>query len=808
MQGKKFLLVGMLYALSYFGWAQSPLTGIIAGTVRATSGETLPGIHVRLDSLTNVTVTDADGRFRFNNLAPGTYVLTGSGVGFATNQQTVPVRAGETSACTLVLNEAVQTVDEVAVVGQVTSQEVRKRAFAVEAIDALALQNRNVDMNRLLDRTMGVQVRETGGMGSDFTYSIQGLSGKAVKFFIDGIPMESFGSSYRINNVPINLVDRIDVYKGVVPVELAGDALGGAVNLITRRDVGSYLDATYSFGSFGTHRGALSGRWRQAKTGFTTNAQLFYNASKNNYPVWGPTIEIAGPDGRPLPDVGRLRRFNDDYQSANARLEAGFTNVRWADRLLLALTVTDLERGIQTGRTMAFVYGEVRYRERLVMPSLTFAKNDFFIKGLNVDAFASLNSLQGTTVDTSSRKYNWRGEVIANNVRGELGGIRAQRSLYTFNDRTALAGLNVTYQPADGHRFTLNALHNQTRRTGSDALAIADWTIPFRLPQQLGKQIVGLSYEQERLAGRLTNTIFMKYYRYAAQANAYDYNGGAQRELLVNRQQQAVWGFGLASTYQLHARTRLKLSAESATRLPDALELLGDGNTILNAPGLRPEQSLNANAGVQHRIGRASHTWNIATGLFFRHTNNLIWLGEADLFGTARYENLNRIQTLGLETEVQYRYRNWLRLTANATYQDIRNKLRYTAAGAPNHVFNDRLRNTPYLLANAEISLTKADLFWKGALASCYLGTHYVPAYFLGWPSLGARATKRVIPTQFVQDVGAEFTTPNRRYVLGVDCRNLLNQRIYDNYLLQKPGRFLSVKVRYFLSQTKSSHVK
>ncbi|UHG93758.1 TonB-dependent receptor [Spirosoma oryzicola] len=808
MQVRQFLLVGMLCALSYFGWAQSAPTGTITGTVRAAAGGALPGIHIRLDSLTKATVTDADGRFRFSNLTPGTYVLTGSGVSFITNRQTVSVRAGETSTCVLVLNEAVQTVDEVAVTGQATTQDIRKRAFAVEAIDALPLQNRNVDMNRLLDRTMGVQVRETGGMGSDFTYSIQGLSGKAVKFFIDGVPMESFGSSYRINNVPINLVDRIEVYKGVVPVELAGDALGGAVNLITRRDVASYLDASYSIGSFGTHRAAFSGRWRQAKTGFTTNAHLFYNASKNNYPVWGRTIEIAGPDGRPLPDVGRLRRFNDDYQSANARLEVGFTNVRWADRLLLALTVTDLERGIQTGRTMAFVYGEVRYRERLLMPSLTFAKKDLFIRGLNVDAFASLNSLQGTTVDTSSRKYNWRGEVIASNVRGELGGIRAQRSLYTFDDRTALAGVNLAYQPADGHRFILNALHNQTRRTGSDALAIADWTIPFRLPQQLSKQIMGLSYEQNLLDARLTNTVFVKYYRYAAQANAYDYNGGAQRELLINRQQQGVWGFGLASTYQLHPRTRLKLSAESATRLPDALELLGDGNTILNAPGLQPEQSMNANASVQYRLSRTNSSWNIASGLFFRHTNNLIWLGEADLFGTARYENLNRIQTLGVETEVQYRYRNWLRLTANATYQDIRNKLRYTTAGAPNHVFNDRLRNTPYLLANAEISLTKADLFWKGALASCYVGTHYVPEYFLGWPSLGAKATKRVIPTQFLQDIGAEFTAPNRRYVVGVDCRNLLDQQVYDNYLLQKPGRFISLKVRYFLSQSSSSNVK
>ena len=45
--------------------------------------------------------------------------------------------------------------------------------------------------------------------------------------------MDYFGSSYSINNFPVSLVDRIDVYKGVVPVELGSDALGGAINLVT-----------------------------------------------------------------------------------------------------------------------------------------------------------------------------------------------------------------------------------------------------------------------------------------------------------------------------------------------------------------------------------------------------------------------------------------------------------------------------------------------------------------------------------------------------------------------------------------------
>lgn len=48
-------------------------------------------------------------------------------------------------------------------------------------------------------------------MGSDFDFSINGLSGSAVKFFIDGVPLDIMGSSMSLNNIPVNLSERIEV---------------------------------------------------------------------------------------------------------------------------------------------------------------------------------------------------------------------------------------------------------------------------------------------------------------------------------------------------------------------------------------------------------------------------------------------------------------------------------------------------------------------------------------------------------------------------------------------------------------------
>ncbi|WP_449440631.1 TonB-dependent receptor [Pedobacter steynii] len=124
------------------------------------------------------------------------------------------------------IDEDVKEMETVNVVGRTKAQEVNRQAFNVTAIDAKKLYNTTLDISGALDRVAGVRVRETGGVGSSFNLSINGFSGSHIRYFIDGIPMDNFGSSFQINNIPINIADRVEVYKGVVPMWLGSDALG------------------------------------------------------------------------------------------------------------------------------------------------------------------------------------------------------------------------------------------------------------------------------------------------------------------------------------------------------------------------------------------------------------------------------------------------------------------------------------------------------------------------------------------------------------------------------------------------------
>lgn len=147
-----------------------------------------------------------------------------------------------------------KAIDEVEVLGLTKVQEVSRQAYNVTAIDATKLYNSTLDISGALDKVAGVRVRESGGVGSNFNLSLNGFSGEHVRYFVDGIPMDNFGSSFQINNIPINIADRIEVYKGVVPMWLGSDALGGAINIVTADRFRNFVDASYSYGSFNTHR--------------------------------------------------------------------------------------------------------------------------------------------------------------------------------------------------------------------------------------------------------------------------------------------------------------------------------------------------------------------------------------------------------------------------------------------------------------------------------------------------------------------------------------------------------------------------
>ena len=258
---------------------------------------------------------------------------------------------------------------EVQIVGKTKARKMHEQAYAISVVDLATKYQSASALNQVLNTVTSIKIREDGGLGSNYSFAMNGFSGNQVKFFIDGIPMDNFDSSFNLANISANMADRIEVYKGVLPVYLGSDALGGAVNIVSRTNA-NYLDATYSVGSFNTHRAALNGVYT-SKGGFTLRANAFANYSDNDYKVFAPIVNLSTnkQEGEEW-----VRRFNDGYQSYGLKLEAGVVRKSWADYLLFGVIASADKRNVQTGATMDAVYGGVKNRSWSLIPSVRYKK--------------------------------------------------------------------------------------------------------------------------------------------------------------------------------------------------------------------------------------------------------------------------------------------------------------------------------------------------------------------------------------------------------------------------------------------------
>ena len=116
--------------------------------------------------------------------------------------------------------DSITQLEEVVVKAEAPIKRIQKAAYNVVAIEAQPLKAVNSNAADILARVSGVKMRETGGVGAEAHINLNGFTGRHVRTFIDGVPMNGANASFRINNIPAEMIERIEIYKGVVPLPL------------------------------------------------------------------------------------------------------------------------------------------------------------------------------------------------------------------------------------------------------------------------------------------------------------------------------------------------------------------------------------------------------------------------------------------------------------------------------------------------------------------------------------------------------------------------------------------------------------
>lgn len=758
----------------------------ISGVVLITNQ--LPGeaVSVALKGTAYATLTNNKGEYKLN-AEPGDYILAITYVGYKTSYTAITLLKGGKVVPNITMQEDMAALKEVAVTGKSKVQRVREQAYNITAVDLKKTYNTSADLNQILNKTTGVRVRESGGMGSDFNFTLNGFSGDQVKFFLDGVPMESFGSSLTLNNIPVNMAERIDVYKGVVPIELGSDALGGAVNIITNKSVDRYIDASYSFGSFNTHRMAVNTRFTN-KSGLILNLNAFGNYSDNDYKV---DVSIADKaTGSYLPEK-KYRHFNDGYKSGAIMAETGFKNKSFADYLLVGFVMSGNKKEIQQGISMDKVAGQAFKDGEAFISSLKYKKNNLFTKGLSVNFNTTYSLVNNRTIDTSSRVYDWAGNYTYRSFggasdKGELNDNK--KTFYLYDEKNLLTITNIKYEIDEHQSIAFNHTYTSYKRKEKEGYIN---TIDLGEPS-FDKNVLGLVYNVSGFDNRFSASVFGK---------MFDFRSSSVIKGKKESTSSTNYGYGVTATYHLTENIQTKASYEHAYRLPSPAEMYGDsGVTITSNTGLIPESSDNVNFGLVLIAQKNKHHFGAESSLIYRNAKDFIQM--VPVGNTSSYKNLQSVRVTGIDGVIRYAYDDFLSFEVNATYQKQVNTNKFVKKDnleVPDALYNAQLPNVPIFFGNADLAFSFKNIKYKHDRLTLNVSANYLDAFYLTWPVLGELVTKKAIPEQFTQNAMVSYSFLNGKYNFAFECRNITDVKVYDYFKVQKPGRAFSVKLRYFI---------
>lgn len=742
------------------------------------TGEPIAGAGVSIAKDGKGTVADADGRYTLNIQGRQQVRLNFQYLGYKTESREIALH--DSVCCNIRLKPIDNVLDEVTVTTRSEMRKLRESAMPISVIGQRQLQGTASNINDVLARTVGVTVRNTGGMGSASRISVRGLEGKRMGMYIDETPMSQLSNFVALNDIPTNMIERIEVYKGIVPYKFGGSALGGAVNVVTKEYPPIYLDFSYEIGSFNTHQVSSVLKRTDRKSGLQFGVGGVVSYAKNNY-----KMTLANLDGR------IVERDHDRFNKIMGGMSVKATQW-WFDEMKWELIFMKTRQEIQG---IDLNVREAYNHSTNYVTALTLKRNNFFLDGLDFDFNAGYIIGKYGLCDKAEHRYDWDGKVLppVSSFGGEQNNFASDGNNRS-NELTAK--LNMGYTIDMHHALNLNIYADHNSLHPNDSLM--DKSLGFRanFPSKMKTLTVGLSYDLTLFDGRFQNAFTLKEFLFSSRSRSIDIY--SVKEPQPVKTSKNYIGFSNAMRYKFTNDLMLKASFNSEVRIPTSEELIGNGYSILASPALKPERTSGVNLGLLYRHIKADGGLiEVELNGFYNQLEDMIRFTPDMIPTMARYRNFGSVRTKGIELEAKGDICPLLYLYANGTYQDLRD-VRKTIPGTEveNPTRNMRIPNVPYLLANFGAELHKENLFGgSGQNTRLLFDASYIHQYFYDFEV--SKYQERKIPTSMTMDAALEHSFCNDRWTITFKVKNLTDRRIVSELNRPLPGRYIGIKVRY-----------
>ena len=209
----------------------SAITGHITG-----DGKVLEAASVKIKSGAGC-VTDSSGFFSLKNLRAGFYTVTFSRVGYTSQTSTISLKDGEEKEINIALAEAGSSMNEVVVTGTLKEVKRMESPVPVEVYSpAFFRKNPTPNIFDALQNVNGVRPQLNCNVCNTGDIHINGLEGPYTMVLIDGMPIvSSLSTVYGLSGIPNSLVERIEIVKGPASSLYGSEAVGGLINIITKK---------------------------------------------------------------------------------------------------------------------------------------------------------------------------------------------------------------------------------------------------------------------------------------------------------------------------------------------------------------------------------------------------------------------------------------------------------------------------------------------------------------------------------------------------------------------------------------------
>jgi iron complex outermembrane receptor protein len=475
-------------------------------------------------------------------------------------------------------------------------KEITSSAYSV--INAERFQNTFTSLSEILEQEVGVQMRPSGGVGSLSTVILRGASSEQVVVYLDGVPLnDAAGGPVDLSLIPIASIESIEIYRGSTPLALGNPSIGGAINIITKRrettgddqkDASGQLSA--SIGSFHTYQLSGISSLTHDKDDFLLTAS--YLQSENDFPY----VNDNGTQFNPLDDREE-DRHNDGVKH---------------------LTLLS------------------SWKHRISKRVNTEFKLDLIDRSKEIPGVTNSPDVQAV-LDT--RQFNLLGQINARDVWSKNINVNvkffARRKDEVFDDSLAQIGF-----------------FNQHKESVTEKLG-AQFYSELNQQQAQWKVLLGLSREtydsESSLALSESGTNSRNQVEVSAENISYfndDHlivNFLLRYQIIDDELSSVTDGFGtvtpavensydflnpqIGMKYRFNKRTFVTANIGLYDRVPSFFELFGGDGLLLGNPDLKPENSVNIDAGFTYtwyQPSRLLHDTEIYLGVFSNKIEDLI----------------------------------------------------------------------------------------------------------------------------------------------------------------------------------------